>query len=199
MSQAQDGTFSYEDGARAVELARTAVRSFVQNGKREHPGSMRDAFYTRSGAFVRLESTRGRGSLRGCAGNHAVDERIGHTIVEQAIQAASDGSCGSAVTPAELSSITISVSLVTDSTETTDPVDAIEIGSTGVVIPGYPDAWLYPTVPVDQRWTPTEYLDRTCHKAGLDPGVWRDEETSVIVFDAQVFQEREPGGSIREL
>jgi len=63
MSQGQGVDLSYEDGARAVELARESVDSYVRHGQREQPGSMREAFYERTGAFVRLlESTRGRGA-----------------------------------------------------------------------------------------------------------------------------------------
>ncbi len=94
MSEAQAVTLTYEDGTRAVELAREAVNSYVINGQREQPGSMREAFYARTGVFVRLESTRGRGSLRGCAGAYDTSEQLGHAIVDSAIAAASEDSCG---------------------------------------------------------------------------------------------------------
>src|SRR6056297_2555163 len=109
MAEAQAVTLSYEDGTRAVELAREAVTSYVKNGQREQPGSMREAFYTRTGVFVRLSSTRGRGSLRGWAGAYEGSDQLGHAIVDWAISAASDASCGSEVKPAELSNLTVSV------------------------------------------------------------------------------------------
>ncbi|MEF8856940.1 MAG: AMMECR1 domain-containing protein, partial [Haloplanus sp.] len=93
MSEAQTVHLSYEDGARAVELAREAVEAYVLQGQREQPGSMRDAFYARTGAFVRITSTRGRGRLRGCAGAYRGSDQLGHAIVDAAITAASDDSC----------------------------------------------------------------------------------------------------------
>jgi uncharacterized protein (TIGR00296 family) len=200
MSQVQSVDLSYEDGARAVELAREAVESYVRNGQREQPGSMRDAFYARTGAFIRLESTRGRGSLRGCSGGYQGDEQLGHVIVDSAIRAASDDSCGSEVTPAELSNLTVSVCAVRNVVLTDDPVADMELGTHGVAVDAGSDSgWLYPTVPVENDWSESEYLARVCRKAGLRPDAWRDDDVMVSLFEGQIFRERDPEGSIEEL
>ncbi|MGM0592801.1 MAG: TIGR00296 family protein [Halobacteriota archaeon] len=199
MSQRQGVDLSYEDGARAVELARESVESFVRHGQREHPGSMRQAFYERTGAFVRLESTRGRGSLRGCAGGYRSDEQLGHVIVDAAIEAASDDSCGSEVTPSELDNLTVSVCTVRNVLLTDDPLTDLELGTHGVAIDGGEGSWLYPTVPVENGWSEQEYLDRTCRKAKLPPTAWQDDDVIVTLFEGQVFREREAGGGVEEL
>ncbi|WP_121823632.1 TIGR00296 family protein [Halostella salina] len=200
MSQVQSVDLSYEDGARAVELAREAVESYVRNGQREQPGSMRDAFYARTGAFVRLESTRGRGSLRGCSGGYQGDEQLGHVIVDSAIRAASDDSCGSEVTPAELSNLTVSVCAVRNVVLTDDPVSDMELGTHGVAVDdGRDSGWLYPTVPVENDWSEAEYLARVCRKAGLSPDAWQNDDVMVNLFEGQIFREREPEGSTEEL
>ncbi|MFC4246108.1 TIGR00296 family protein [Natribaculum luteum] len=200
MSQRQGVDLSYEDGARAVELAREAVESYVQNGQREHPGSMRDAFYARTGAFVRLESTCGRGSLRGCAGGYRSDEQLGHVIVDAAIEAASDSSCGSEVTPSELPNLTVSVCAVKNVVLTDDPLADLELGVHGVAVDGGgKSGWLYPTVPVENDWSEREYLDRVCRKARLPPTAWQDDDVVVTLFEGQVFREREADGSIEQL
>lgn len=200
MSQSQGLELTYEDGARAVELAREAVESYVRNGQREHPGSMRDAFYERTGAFVRLESTRGRGSLRGCAGGHRTGDQLGHVIVDAAIEAASGDSCGSEVTPSELSNLTVSVCAVGDVVLTDDPLADLELGIHGVAVDaGGQSGWLYPTVPVEHGWSEHEYLDRVCRKAGLPPTAWDDDEGIVTLFEGHVFREREADGSVERL
>lgn len=200
MSQRQDVDLSYEDGARAVELAREAVESYVRHGQREHPGSMRDAFYERTGAFVRLESTRGRGSLRGCAGGYRSGEQLGHVIVDAAIEAASENSCGSEVSPSELSNLTVSVCTVKSIVLTDDPLEDLELGTHGVAVDGNgKSGWLYPTVPVENNWSEQEYLDRTCRKARLPPTAWQDDDVVVTLFEGQVFRERERDGSIEQL
>ncbi len=200
MSQRQGVDLSYEDGARAVELAREAVDSYVRHGQREHPGSMREAFYERTGAFVRLESTCGRRSLRGCAGGYQSGDQLGHAIVDAAIEAASDSSCGSEVTPSELPNLTVSVCTVRNVVLTDDPLADLELGTHGVAIDGGgKSGWLYPTVPVENGWTEQEYLDRTCRKAGLAPTAWQDDDTIVTLFEGQVFREREGDGGVEQL
>jgi len=197
MGQGQSVDLSFEDGARTVELARESVEAFVQNGQREQPGSMRDAFYNRTSAFVRLESTRGRGRLRGCAGAHESvrelgngNRQLGHAIVEAAIEAASDASCGSEVEPAELENIQVSVCTVSNLVLTDDPVEDIELGTHGVAIDGDGQhGWMYPTLPVENDWSVFEYLDRTCRKAGLPDGAWEDDDVMVTLFEGQVFRE----------
>jgi uncharacterized protein (TIGR00296 family) len=198
MSEAQGRLLSYEDGARAVELAREAVEAYVRNGQREQPGSMRDAFYQRTGALVHLEATTGR--LRGCAGSYESNEQLGHSIVEAAIAAASGDSCGSEVERAELTDIRVSTCGVEELVLTDDPVEDIDIGTHGVAIDsGANHGWLYPTIPLDNGWTAEEYLDRTSRKAGLGPGAWMDDDVIVTLFRGQVFRERRPDGDVEEL
>jgi uncharacterized protein (TIGR00296 family) len=200
MSEAQVVTLSYEDGVRTVELAREAVEAYVRNGQREQPGSMRDVLYARTGALVRLESTRGRRSLRGCAGRFRSDDQLGHEIVDAAIEAASEDSCGSEVQAAELPSITVSVCTVTDVILTDRPTEDIELGRHGVAVDaGGQGGWLYPTVPVENDWTAEEYLSRTCRTAGLAPEAWRQEDVMVTLFEGTIFRERDPDGSVERL
>lgn len=200
MSGAQTVRLSYEDGTRAVELAREAVESYVINGQREQPGSMRESFYTRTGVFVRLHSTRGRGSLRGCDGSYEGTDQLGHAIVDAAITAASSNSCGSEVEAAELSNLVISVCIVTGIEHVDDPLEKLVLGRHGVAVEGRGHyGWMYPTVPVEHDWSEVQYLDRTCQKAGLPPGAWEDDDIAVTLFDGQVFRERDPEGSVEEL
>jgi uncharacterized protein (TIGR00296 family) len=198
MSEAKPLSLSYQDGARAVELAREAVEAYVLNGQREHPGSMRDAFYNRTGAFVRLEAHGGR--LRGCAGSHESTQQLGHGIVEAAIEAASEGSCRSELEAAELPSVSVSVCIVSNVVLTDDPASDVEIGTHGLAVDkGDKHGWMYPTVPMENGWSEYDYLDRTCRKAGLAPDAWEDEDTMVTLFEGEVFRERSPDGEIEEL
>lgn len=197
MAEARGIDLTFEDGARAVELARAAIRSFVLHGQREHPGSMRDAFYHRTGAIVRLESAFGRGGLRGCAGEYDGDGQLGHAIVDAAIAAASADSCGSEVGPAELSNLTVSVCIVRDLLGTDDPETDLELGRHGLAVTnGDEAAWLYPTLPVEHGWSVREYLERTCRKAGLGPDGWAEDGVTVELFEGAVFRERTPEGSV---
>lgn len=200
MSEAGTVTLSYDDGMRAVELARDAIESYVSQGQREQPGSMREAFYQRTGALVRIESTRGRGSLRGCSGTYQGNEQLGHAIVNAAITAASDDSCGSELRAAELDNVIVSTCIVRDLLLTDDPLADLDLGRHGVAIDAGPEGgWLYPTVPVENDWNAREYLDRTCRKVGLAPTAWDDDDVMVVLFSGEMFRERAPEGSIEHL
>jgi hypothetical protein len=200
MSEAQAVRLSYEDGARAVELARESVESYVLHGQREQPGSMRDAFYARTGAFVRIVSTRGRGRLRGCAGAYRGSDQLGHAIVDAAIQAASESSCGSEIEQPELPNLNISVCVVNNHVLTNDPVSDLELGTHGVAVDkDGKHGWLYPTIPLENGWNEEQFLTHACRKAGLSPFAWKDEDTMVTLFEGQVFRERSDGGSVEEL
>lgn len=197
MAGAQRLDFSFNDGARSVDLARNAVKSYVLYGQREEPGSMRDAFYARTGAFVRIETG---GGLRGCAGSHDGDEQLGHAIVDAAIAAASEDSCGSELEAPELPAACVSVCLVREVRETADPLAELELGRHGAVVSANGDrAWMYPTLPVEHGWGAAEYLDRICRKAGLPPEAWADDGVDVTLFDGAVFRERAPEGSVEQL
>jgi hypothetical protein len=200
MSEAQTVRLSYEDGARAVELARESVESYVLHGQREQPGSMRDAFYARTGAFVRIQSTRGRGRLRGCAGAYRTKDQLGHAIVDAAIKAASGDSCGSEISPPELPNLQISVCIVCNHILTDNPLEDLELGTHGVAVDaGSNHSWLYPTIPVENGWSKEEYLSRACRKAKVSPTAWQDGEAMITLFEGQVFRERPDGGSVEEL
>ena len=200
MSEAQTVQLSYDDGARAVELAREAVESYVLHGQREQPGSMRDAFYARTGAFVRIQSTRGRGRLRGCAGAYHGSDQLGHAIVDAAIKAASADSAGSEIGSKELSDLSISVCIVNNTLLTNDPLADLELGTHGVALDtNNKHAWLYPTLPVEQNWSKEKYLSLVCKKAGISPIAWQDDDTMLTLFEGQVFRERPDGGSVEAL
>ena len=191
----RQATIGYEDGARAVELAREAVEGYVRRGQRTNPGSMRDAFYQRTGAFVRLTTRRGRGRLRGCAGTYRTDDQLGLAIVEAAIGAAGEESGGSAVQRTELTDLRVSVCLVENVTLTDDPVADVELGSHAVAVDrGSNHGWIYPTVPVENDWSAERFFSRACRKAGLPPTAWADDDTVVSLIDGAVFRERDDDG-----
>ena len=200
MSEAQTVSLTYEDGARAVELARDAIESYVRHGQREQPGSMREAFYQRTGALVRIESTRGQRSLRGCAGTVQGSDQLGHAIVEAAIAAASEGSCGSELRGPELDTVTVSTCIICNLVLTDDPAADLELGRHGALVTGGGHSgWLYPTVPVENDWTVEEYLDRTCRKTGLPPRAWTDDDVVVTLFEGATFREIDPNGTVELL
>ena len=59
---------------------------------------------------------------------------------------------------------------------------------------GYHRGVLLPQVAVRHGWSRERFLEETCRKAGLPGDAWRDPETRIAVFTAEVFSERDLGG-----
>lgn len=206
MSRGRQQGLSTEDGRRAVELARESVRKFVDHGRRADPGSMREAFYLRGGSMVRLETADGRGQLRGCQSAHdrpselrGEDRQLGHAVVDAAVRAASSASRRE-VDPVELPNLRISVFGVLDYAVCSDPASEVVVGEHGLAIEsGEATAWMYPTMPMTHEWSVYEYLDRTASKAGLARDAWAEDSVTVYRLGGQVFEERDPAGSVTRL
>jgi uncharacterized protein len=70
--------------------------------------------------------------------------------------------------------------------------EAIEVGRHGLlVIRGRQRGLLLPQVAVERCWNAMRLLEETCRKAGIETGGWRDQETELFGFMAEVFSERE--------
>ena len=50
---------------------------------------------------------------------------------------------------------------------------------------------MLPQVATEHGWDRETFLDHTCIKAGLPPGTWKDKETTIELFSAEVFGEGE--------
>jgi AMMECR1 domain-containing protein len=50
---------------------------------------------------------------------------------------------------------------------------------------------LLPQVAAERSWSAQRFLEETCSKAGLPVDAWRDPETQLLAFTAEVFAERE--------
>jgi uncharacterized protein (TIGR00296 family) len=94
-----------------------------------------------------------------------------------------------AVSPAELPSIEIEISVIS-SMKPVKNIDEIEIGKHGLLL-----EWrdlrglLLPQVPVEYGWNKEMFLNQVSRKAGLPAIAWRDPETNLFTFTAEVFKE----------
>ena len=92
------------------------------------------------------------------------------------------------MTLVELDGITIDISVLGPLA----PIgaDAVEVGRHGLVVErDGRRGLLLPQVPLEQGWDRVAFLDQTCAKAGLPAGSWRDRETRLLAFSAEVFGE----------
>ncbi|MEJ2634591.1 MAG: TIGR00296 family protein [Calditrichia bacterium] len=71
----------------------------------------------------------------------------------------------------------------------------IVIGTHGIIIQkGMRRGLLLPQVATEWNWDREEFLRQTCFKAGLMADAWREPETEIFIFSAEIFSEKELSG-----
>ncbi|MFZ2448420.1 MAG: AmmeMemoRadiSam system protein B [Syntrophobacteraceae bacterium] len=135
-------------------------------------------------AFVTLYK---KGELRGCIGHVIAQKPLARTVAEMAEAAALHDPRFSPVRPDELADIKIEISVMTPLQKIDSP-DEIVVGKHGLVIRrGMSTGLLLPQVATEHGWDRTAFLEYTCRKAGLPGNAWKDKETEIYVFSADVF------------
>ena len=145
-----------------------------------------------AGAFVSLHNDA---RLRGCIGTFHASGPIVETVNRMAVQTLGDPRfLGDPVTAAELSDLDVEISVLSPLRETDDPL-SLEIGKHGIYITsGDQSGCFLPQVATRLGWNAEKFLTECCRgKAGLPPDAWRDPETTVRLFTAEVFSEHELG------
>jgi len=146
------------------------------------PGPLRET----RGAFVTL--TR-EGALRGCIGHVIGTEPLWLSVRSNAINAAFRDPRFPPITEDELTSIEIEISALSPLRRISSP-DEIIIGRDGILIErGVQRGLLLPQVAERYGWSPEEFLDQTCRKAGMKSGCWRSDDAEISAFSAEVFGE----------
>ena len=173
---------------RLLKLARKSVEDRLLGREPRALDQADEALGSDQGAFVTLHH---RGHLRGCIGNFTGQGSLAHTIRQMAGAAAfEDPRFPPLSSLEELEECDLEISSLTPLKET-DP-EEIEVGRHGIyLIRGFNRGVLLPQVAVEQGWDRETFLDHTCLKAGMSPGCWRDPETKVLTFEAEVFGEKE--------
>ena len=195
---------SSSQGAEIVRLARRTLDSYVST--EERPKSSRWTGYLgeRRGAFVTLNLLGPGGeSLRGCIGFPYPVKELGEAVVEATIGAASEDPRFPPVQPSELTEILVEVSALTKP-ETirvgrrSELPSAIRTGTDGLIVStSYQSGLLLPQVAVEFNMKPADFLTETCIKAGLPPDSWLLDGVNVQKFQAEVFGEVVPRGTIK--
>jgi len=138
------------------------------------------------GVFVSLHQS---GRLRGCIGRLDADRALWENVVYMARAAAFEDPRFPSLEPDELGEVRLEISALTPMQLVGDP-EEIEVGTHGVmVVNGIRRGVLLPQVASNFGWTREEFLSQVCEKAMLPNDAWRQEETALYVFSAEVFSE----------
>lgn len=136
------------------------------------------------GAFVTIQK---KGQLRGCIGYIEGRGPLHKTIEEMAEAAAFRDPRFNPVKEKELPDLHIEISVLTPLQKITD-VNEIEVGKHGIYIKkGWNSGLLLPQVATDYGWDRLTFLEHTCQKAGLPQNAWKEGNTEIYIFSADIF------------
>ena len=129
--------------------------------------------------------------LRGCIGHIMGDRPLGEIVRQVAVSAARSDPRFPPVPLAELGELRIEISVLTPPVRVAPAeLHRLVIGRDGLLVRrGRAQAVLLPQVATEQGFGPEAFLNAVCHKAGLAPGSWREPDTHVSTFTADVFIE----------
>jgi len=176
-----------EQKKQLIDIARTTVEQYVRSKKVYEPQVTDARLKAEDGAFVTL---RKHGELRGCIGNIIGRGPLYLTVRDMAIAAASEDPRFSPVAAAELKDVDLEISVLSVPRLTTNP-EEITMGVHGVIVRrGFRSGVFLPQVADETGWGREEFLSNLCsHKAGLPPDAWKDPQTRLEIFTADVFSE----------
>ena len=175
---------SEADQQELLRLARQALEESVRYHRLSQMEEPQGLLCAKCGAFVTLHKT---GRLRGCIGYVEAARPLYQTVRKCALAAALHDSRFSPVTPDELDSLRLEISVLSPLTEIRP--EQIEVGLHGLLISmGFQRGLLLPQVAVEWKWDRGRFLAETCLKAGLPKDAWKQGAT-IQAFTAQVFSE----------
>ena len=193
-----------DEGAYLIRLARRAIEAELRNRETVEPLDASEKLRRPCGVFMTLNKVEGTAHrLRGCIGFPYPEKPLAEAVVDAAVSAAFRDPRFSPVSPGEMDSIAVEVSILTPP----EPVrvdrpdrypDRIEVGRDGLIVSrGRNRGLLLPQVPVEWGWDAEEFLTQCCLKAWLPPDAWLTPGTEIEKFQAIIFAEEAPRGAVR--
>jgi AmmeMemoRadiSam system protein A len=169
-----------------LKVARDTLEMWIRECKKPDLPEVEGNLLAETGAFVTLHK---KGQLRGCIGNMVGQGPLVETIQNMAIAASTEDPRFNKMVEEELSDIDIEISVLSPMKRIKDTND-IEVGKHGILLgKGWNRGVLLPQVAIEYGWDRETFLRQTCLKAGLAPDDWKDPETIIEIFSAQIFSE----------
>jgi AmmeMemoRadiSam system protein A len=170
-----------------LKVAGDTVKAVITGGPIQKPKSDDSELGAHCGCFVTLKN---QGRLRGCIGQFTSESPLIELVVDMAKASATGDPrfLADPITEAELDQLDIEISVLSPLERTNEPL-SLRLGNDGVYIKkGSTSGCFLPQVATETGWSKEEFLSHCCaHKAGLSPDAWKDAETEVYLFTADVF------------
>ncbi len=170
-----------------LKIACDTVEAVIPSGTLPKPKSDGPELNAHCGCFVTLKN---KGRLRGCIGQFVSEMPLIELVVEMAKASATGDPrfFGDPITADELDQLDVEISVLSPLQKTDDPL-SLRLGVDGIYIKkGCTSGCFLPQVAEEAGWSKEEFLSHCCaHKAGLAPNAWKDPDTEVYLFTADVF------------
>jgi MEMO1 family protein len=175
---------SFEEKQTLREIALQAIRSKCLQQPMPTTPALSPKLKETRGAFVCLHKGK---DLRGCIGMIEGFGPLHQTVKEMALQAAFSDPRFCPLDRDELNDLDLEISVLTPLEQVRDP-SQIEIGKHGLLIRKKSHSGLLlPQVATEQGWDRYQFLEATCRKASLAPAAWKEKETQIYMFSADIF------------
>jgi len=190
---------SDDDGKILVKMARTVVTKYLTNNTKILNHDFKEKFSFNAGVFVTINDKSG---LRGCIGFPLATKKLSDALTDAAISASTDDPRFPSIRQNELNDLVFEVTVLSDTEEISaslpnEIIQEIKIGRDGLIIEkDFQSGLLLPQVPVEYNWNVEDFLNHTCHKAGLSNDSWKDKTTKISKFQGIIFREILPNGEI---
>ena len=148
-----------EEGQLLIKIARENIETYLNGGEYVCIKELPEIFHEKLGVFVTLSINS---NLRGCIGYPEPYMELIDGLLDVSIAAAVE-----------------------------DPrFNLLKVGRDGLIIENmYHRGLLLPQVPIEQNWDIETFLENLCYKAGLYGDAWKDNNTKIYSFQAQIFDE----------
>ncbi|MCR4439684.1 MAG: AmmeMemoRadiSam system protein A [bacterium] len=182
------GELTEQEKQQLLHIARAAIASRLKGEPLPDFAPVSERLRQKQGAFVTLHKRR---ALRGCIGYIEPVSPLYLAVAEMAQAAAFEDPRFAPLSEEELSEVDIEISVLSPTREISD-LEEIKVGEHGLIVQqGIRKGLLLPQVATECNWDRTTFLRHTCLKAGLPADAYKQKGTSIKVFSAQVFGEKE--------
>ena len=174
------------DKAKLLNLARKTLEEHFVRGSMPDFQTDCPGLLERKGAFVSLHR---EGDLRGCIGQLEPDHKLFKTVQHCTLSAAFSDPRFPPLQQKELDGLDIEISVLTPFRRV-ENMEEITVGQHGLyIVRDHFRGLLLPQVAVQYRWDRVTFLEQTCYKAGLKESAWKDPQTNIYIFEAEVFSD----------
>ncbi len=170
-----------------LKAARIAIADYLKTGRLTVLSTKEPALLEPRGAFVTLHKQK---ALRGCIGLIESTLPLNETVCKMAVESATGDPRFPPVRVAELPELKIEISVLTPPKRVSGPEEIVLVRDGVIVRRGSCQGVFLPQVAAETGWDKEKFLSILCsHKAGLPPDAWKEKETELFTFQAEVFSE----------